>query len=176
MKQNELFYEYAKEIMESPEFSASKQFIQHGTVTVYVHSVNVASVSFSIAHALKKGRLGKTLDLKSLVRAALLHDFFLYDWHTPERMWSLHGWTHPVTAARNAGQTFGASEKERSLIRTHMWPYTLLHPPQHAEGWIICLADKICSAHETLFCRKKPALFSKKGRSPAQEPSPLPPS
>jgi uncharacterized protein len=176
MKQKELFYEYAKEIMESPEFSASKQFIQHGTVTVYAHSVNVASVSFSIGCALKKGRLGKTLDLKSLVRAALLHDFFLYDWHTPERMWSLHGWTHPVTAARNAGQMFNASEKEYSLIRTHMWPYTLFHPPRYAEGWIICLADKICSAHETLFCRKKPAWFSKKGRSPEQEPSPLPPS
>jgi uncharacterized protein len=175
MKQNELFYEYAKDIMESAEFSASKQFIQHGTITVYAHSVNVASLSFSMACTLKKGRLGKDLDLRSLVRAALLHDFFLYDWHTPEKMWSLHGWTHPVTAARNAGQMFGASEKEYSLIRTHMWPYTLFHPPQHAEGWLICLADKICSAHETLFCRKKLVLFKKKDRSPKQ-PDSLSPS
>jgi uncharacterized protein len=113
--------------------------------------------------------------MESLVRAALLHDFFLYDWHTPDKMWSLHGWTHPVRAVENGRKYFAISDKEASLIRTHMWPWTLLHPPVCREGWIICLADKLCSAGETLFRWRKPSVpllrsevssFQKKSLSP----------
>jgi hypothetical protein len=39
-----------------------------------------------------------------------------------------------------------------------MWPWTLLHPPVCREGWIICLADKLCSAAETLFRWRKPSV------------------
>ncbi|MDR0601027.1 MAG: HD domain-containing protein [Treponema sp.] len=162
MKNRELFHEYAKDILESERFAVCREFIQHGTISVYTHSLEVASLSFSMACILRESPFGRGMDLRSLVRAALLHDFFLYDWHTPEKMWSLHGWTHPVTAAKNARKMFAASEKECSLIRTHMWPYTLLHPPQYPEGWIICFADKICSLRETLFCRKKIWFWEKK--------------
>ncbi|MDR1420916.1 MAG: phosphohydrolase [Treponema sp.] len=167
----EPFYRYAKDILESDQFAVCRDFIQHGTVSVYAHSVAVASLSFSMACFLRDVPFGRPrINLRSLVRAALLHDFFLYDWHTPERMWSLHGWTHPVTAARNAEKMFGASQKEYSLIRTHMWPYTLLHPPRHLEGWLICLADKLCSAGETLFHRKK---IRSGGRKTPAGPLPL---
>ncbi|MDR0552115.1 MAG: hypothetical protein LBG72_08905, partial [Spirochaetaceae bacterium] len=85
---------------------------------------------------------------KALVRAALLHDFFLYDWHDE---WKLdHGWTQPITAAENARKYFNVSEKEYSLIRTHMWPWKLLHPPRYKEGWLICLSDKIVSLKEAV--------------------------
>lgn len=161
-EKRELFYRYAKDILESEQFAACRNFIQHGTVSVYAHSVAVASLSFSMACFLRNGPFNPRINLRSLVRAALLHDFFLYDWHTPEKMWSLHGWTHPVTAAKNAERIFTASQKEYSLIRTHMWPYTLLHPPRHLEGWLICLADKLCSARETFFCRGKIRLWGKK--------------
>ncbi|MDR3334440.1 MAG: HD domain-containing protein [Treponema sp.] len=148
MKNTTLFEKSVNLIAGSEKFAECKQFIQHGTVTVYEHSIAVAALSFTI------GELFRNVDLESLVRAAVLHDFFLYDWHVPENMWSLHGWTHPVTAAENARRFFGISDKEYSLIRTHMWPYTLLHPPQYPEGWIICLSDKIVSAQETLFRQK----------------------
>jgi uncharacterized protein len=149
MKDTRLFDSLAREILENEVFAQSKNFIQHGSISVYEHSISVAKVSFTL------GKFFRVADLRSLVRSALLHDFFLYDWHVPEKMWSLHGWTHPVTAAKNARLHFNASEKEYSLIRSHMWPYTLLHPPHYTEGWIICLADKICSAAETLFRRGK---------------------
>ena len=137
----------AKEIIENNVFAISKTFIQHGRISVYEHSISVAKMSFRIAEFFRLA------DKKSLVRSALLHDFFLYDWHTPEKMWSLHGWTHPVTAAENAKKYFNISKKEYSLIRSHMWPYTLFHPPLYKEGWIICFADKLCSISETLFKR-----------------------
>jgi uncharacterized protein len=147
MKNKALFHKLSKDILESEVFAQCRRFMQHGSISVYAHSLSVARMSFGMAERIPG------LDLRSLVRAALLHDFFLYDWHVPEKMWSLHGWTHPVTAAKNARAYFQVSDKEYSLIRTHMWPYTLLHPPVYPEGWIICLADKACSAVETLFRR-----------------------
>ncbi|MDR3304343.1 MAG: HD domain-containing protein [Treponema sp.] len=147
MSDNELFETITKAICESAVFCQNKLFIQHGAISVYEHSLSVARMSF---------RLGKKLriaDLHSLVRAALLHDFFLYDWHT--RIFSWHGWMHPVYAAENARKYFNISPKEYSLIRTHMWPFTLLHPPQYREGWVICLADKMVSFVETVFRRSK---------------------
>ncbi|MDR2536008.1 MAG: HD domain-containing protein [Treponema sp.] len=147
MKHPELFEAFSKDILENNTFGLCKSFIQHGCISVYEHSLEVAKMSFSI------GEFFKIKDQQSLVRGALLHDFFLYDWHVPEKMWSLHGWTHPVTAANNGRKYFQISDKEYSLIRSHMWPYTLLHPPRYKEGWIICLADKICSLGETIFKR-----------------------
>jgi uncharacterized protein len=170
MEKEALFRGLADEILGSGEFAACKNFIQHGAVTVYTHSYEVAAASFAVAYALRKTRFGAGIDLRSLVRAALLHDFFLYDWHKPENMWSLHGWTHPVTAAENARKVFAATDKEYSLIRTHMWPFTLFHPPQYREGWIICLADKVCSLRETLFRRgplKFPAFLKRNSKKPA---------
>jgi uncharacterized protein len=149
MKDRNLFNELAKEILENEKFAPCRGFIQHGAISVYEHCRAVAELSFSL------GESSRGIDTRSLVRAALLHDFFLYDWHTPEKMWSLHGWTHPVTAAENARAAFGISDKEYSLIRTHMWPYTLFHPPKYREGWIICLADKIVSLQETIFRRSR---------------------
>jgi uncharacterized protein len=152
MKDSALFAKFADPILGNKVFAQSKAHIQHGRITVYEHSLDVARLSF------RMGKLFKIKDMESLVRAALLHDFFLYDWHRPEKMWSLHGWTHPVRAVENARKHFNISDKEASLIRSHMWPWTLLHPPQLREGWIICAADKLCSAAETLFRWRKPSV------------------
>jgi uncharacterized protein len=148
MKNQNEFDSLAKDILEHEVFAESKAFIQHGKISVYEHSLDVARLSFRV------GDFFNIADKRSLVRSALLHDFFLYDWHVPEKMWSLHGWTHPVTAAKNAQRYFNIGDKEYSLIRSHMWPYTLLHPPCYREGWIICFADKAISLWETLFRRR----------------------
>jgi uncharacterized protein len=136
------FDRIAHDIVTNEKFQECRNFIQHGRTTVYDHSLSVAKISFKLSS------FWKVKDRAALVRAALLHDFFLYDWHDE---WKLdHGFTHPVEAAENAVTWFNISEKEYSLIRTHMWPFTLLHPPQYKEGWIICAADKISSLTETL--------------------------
>ena len=144
------FDDICRPILTSEKYRECKKYIQHGNVSIYMHCFLVARLSYRIA------LFFNLPDTSSLVRAALLHDFFLYDWHTPEKMWSRHGWTHPVAAADNAVKYFNISLKEYSLIRTHMWPWTPFHPPKYKEGWIICTVDKFISLGETLHIIRQP--------------------
>jgi uncharacterized protein len=107
----------------------------------------VAELAFSIVED------KPNIDRKCVVRAALLHDFFLYEWHIPGLRYVLHGWAHPAIAAKKAREVFGIGDKEYSCIRTHMWPWTLLHPPRCREGWVVSLADKIVAVKETALQR-----------------------
>ena len=82
------------------------------------------------------------------MRAALLHDYFLYDWHAWEGgEHRLHGLFHAGTALKNARADFALSAVEENAILRHMFPLTPI-PPRCREGWIICLADKLCAACE----------------------------
>ena len=87
------------------------------------------------------------------MRAALLHDYFLYDWHEHDAPGNkhprLHGFYHPGIAARNAKKDFNLTERELDAIRKHMWPLTIL-PPSHRESWVITMADKYVSSLEVL--------------------------
>ena len=60
----------------------------------------------------------------------------------------IHGFTHPMTALRNADRDFDLTDTERDIIKKHMFPLTVI-PPTCREGWIVCLADKYCSLYET---------------------------
>jgi uncharacterized protein len=136
------FEEAAHDIVKSAVFVQTKNYIQHGKISIYEHSLEVAKISTKLS------RFWKVKNRRSLVRAALLHDFFLYDWHDEWKM--THGFTHPVEAAENARKYFNISEKVYSLIRSHMWPFTLFHPPRYKEDWLICMADKIVALKETV--------------------------
>ena len=80
----------------------------------------------------------------------MLHDFYLYDWHKPEEAQPLHGFRHPATALRNARKHFALNKVEENVIISHMWPLTLRKVPRCREAALVCLADKICSLHETV--------------------------
>lgn len=80
-----------------------------------------------------------------MIRGALLHDYFLYDWHEPHH--GLHGYTHASLALRNAAQDFAISPIEADVIKKHMWPLNI-KPPRYREAMIVTIADKICSAKE----------------------------
>ncbi|WP_283610219.1 HD domain-containing protein [Faecalispora anaeroviscerum] len=153
-REREQFDRYARQLLEHPQVLRMEQFIQHGSVSCLEHSVAVAELSFWLCR-----RLGLHADWNSLVRGALLHDFFLYDWHQkdPNRP-GLHGFTHPRAALKNAERLFPLSERERDIIAKHMWPLTLGSCPRFRESAIVCAADKCCSLWETFFCRstKKP--------------------
>lgn len=88
---------------------------------------------------------------RELIRGALLHDYFLYDWHIPddENPHRLHGFYHPGVALRNALKEYHLTEREKDIIRKHMWPLTVI-PPGCREAWIVSAADKWCSLLETL--------------------------
>ena len=127
-----------------------KRFRQHGNVSTYDHCNEVAKLSYRL-----NDRLKLRADVKTLLYGAMLHDFYLYDWHRKDdgsHRW--HGFHHAERAAKNAEEHFHAGEKVLSVIRTHMWPLNLTHPPRSKEAWIVCLADKCVAFRETLFRRK----------------------
>lgn len=136
----------------SDEIREMKTFIQHGEITTYKHVINVVKLCYILD---KKFRL--KADKNVLLTAALLHDFYGYDWHDC-RLSELHGFKHPITAAGRASEIFDVDESIQDAIKTHMWPFTLMHVPQSKEAWILCVADKLASMSETLWMRgeKKP--------------------
>ena len=107
----------------------------------------VARESLRVAH-----RLHMKVDEESLIRSAILHDYYLYDWRGHGD--HLHGYHHPYIAAANAARDFHLNQKELKSIQTHMWPLNITDPPTSSEAIAICIADKICSIQETLHMRK----------------------
>ena len=63
-------------LMQEGPIEENKNYIQHGDVTVFDHCIAVAEYSCRIAEFLHL-----SVNRKVLIRGALLHDYFLYDWH-----------------------------------------------------------------------------------------------
>lgn len=119
-------------------------FLQHGGISVHQHCVSVAYLSCWIAW-----RLHLKVEYSSLIRGALLHDYFLYDWHDERGGHRLHGFRHPRRALWNAREDFELTPVEANIILRHMFPLTPV-PPCYLEGWIVCAADKLCTLWEIL--------------------------
>ena len=138
-------------------FLEEKNFRHHHTVTVYQHSISVAKLSVYFAM-----RCPFHVHIDSLIRGALLHDYFLYDWHTTDlktlqqksktNFCPLHGFVHPKISLLQAIQDYSINEIEKDIILHHMFPLTLI-PPKTKEGWIVTIADKIIAIQETVLYR-----------------------
>ncbi len=140
------FFKLISPYTEHKKVKQMKEYIQHGDVTTYAHCVSVAAISFWMNRRLKVGA-----DEAALMKGAMLHDFYLYDWHAYDNgEHRLHGYTHPHKAAATAKKYFGLSTIEEGIIRNHMWPLTLFHMPTSKEAWIVCMADKYVSSKETV--------------------------
>ena len=112
------YMECVRDILEHPVFQSMENFIQHGTTSCKAHCLQVSYLSYHICR-----RFG--WDYRKAARAGLLHDLFLYDWHTHARETGnhFHGFTHPRAALNNARKYF-------SLMS-------------------VVYADKLCSVTET---------------------------
>lgn len=141
-----LIRENADDILQSENFKKTKEYVQHGTMSVNSHSINVAKYSIALS---KKLRI--KCSHRDLVRGALLHDYFLYDWHDKDRedYRFFHGFYHPGIALKNASKEYELTPRQRDIIGKHMWPLTVV-PPMCREAWIVTAADKYCSFMETV--------------------------
>lgn len=141
---------YASDILHSENFNNSKKNMQHGTISVKEHSIQVARQSI-----LFSDMLGIEHDRRDLVRGALLHDYFLYDWHhaDKENPHRLHGFYHPARALKNAEREYELTDRQKEIIVKHMWPLTII-PPMCREAWLVTAADKYCSLLETIHLQK----------------------
>lgn len=140
MKNQKIYYD----IIDTDNFKRQKIFLQHGNISVYEHSIRVAQKCYEIATS-----LNIDVDLDSLIKGALLHDYFLYDWHEKQEFHRFHGIRHPKFARDNAKRDFGLTQKEENMILSHMFPLGKIIPTCK-ESVILCCVDKYCALSELI--------------------------
>lgn len=138
-----LLIEHELDILEkNSRFLETKNYWQHGGISVYEHCINVAIMSCYIAD---KHHLD--VNYPAMIRGGLLHDYFLYNQHDKHPSHRLHGWKHPRAALENAKADCNVTPLEADIILRHMFPLTPISPA-FLEGWVVSLADKICACIE----------------------------
>lgn len=139
------FQELAAPYLRDEQVQRMGAFVQHGSTSTLAHCVRVARTSLKLSRALH-ARVNEA----DLVAAALLHDFYLYDWHDRSTSRPKHATRHPLYAAHNARELLGVNDHVAAAIESHMWPLPPTRVPASREAWIICIADKWCSLAETV--------------------------
>ncbi len=140
------FFEIFGDLIDSQEVQSLKEYEQHLEIDRFQHVMSVALISNYICKKLSKNHYAAT-------RAAIMHDLVYYDWREGDTgKWHRpHGYKHPIYAAMNAKELcHDLTDKEESIIRTHMWPLTV-SPPKSFESYVIVFADKYCATREVLY-------------------------
>lgn len=132
------------EVLPRGRVAEMKKYISHSDVTVYRHCIKVAFTAYTLAV-----RYRISCNLHALVRGALLHDYYLYDWHDKNKGFRWHGLKHHRFALANAERDFDLDDTERNIIAAHMFPLTFWSVPRCREAWLVTLADKKVAAEET---------------------------
>ena len=154
---------YLGPLLENPYVQSMDHYIQHSDVTTLDHCMKVACMALFLAR-----KYGIDVNEKELVTGGFLHDFYLYDWHITKHKGHLHGYYHPEVAAENARRLLGVSPAVCEMIRTHMFPLTLLHPPRTREAWLVCQADKWIACAETFSPARRRAARLRRRRARAE--------
>ena len=116
MTAEEMLWEYGGDILRSPTMDQERTIPQHGSTTCYDHSVAVTLCSIRLAQ-----KWGWDVDWRSLVRGALLHDYFLYNWREHNRDHKLHGFYHARKAMENAQRDFGLNPPDKICATREVW-------------------------------------------------------
>ena len=141
-KEEDLLLQYGSDILNAESYQILKTYQHHYRSNTYAHCVSVTLFALKFA---KKMHI--KVDVEKLVRGCLLHDYYLYNHRTEERI-PHHLLHHPKVAAENAQRDFNVGPIESDMILSHMWPITFFRFPICTEGWILVYADKIVSLKE----------------------------
>ena len=139
------FINTARPLLEDPMVKKLSQCKHHRDKTRLDHVKEVAYLSFLWGERF-------SLDCEAIIRGALLHDLFYYDWlHEGPR---LHAFRHHNIALKNARKITHLSKKEEDIIKKHMWPLTII-PPRYMESLIVSLVDTFCSARDYVSVKRQ---------------------
>lgn len=136
------YYKIVEDLLRHKKVQQMKQYYHHGKISTHFHCVYVSYTVYKVCCRLQ-------LSAYETTRAALLHDFYLYDWHITKHD-EKHAWYHPKAAVKNIEKYIGPlSDVQRNMILCHMWP---LHPaaPKSIGGFVLTFADKHCADMELL--------------------------
>ncbi|MDE6599165.1 MAG: HD family phosphohydrolase [Oscillospiraceae bacterium] len=144
------YYYLVADLLESETVLKMQDYIHHGDTTCFQHCLNVSYYNYKVCRFF-------SLNARAGARAGLLHDLFLYDWHTYKRKKGerLHGFTHAKTALKNVKEHFYVSDLESDMIEKHMFPLNITALPKYRETLVIVLVDKYCGLIETVIPRAK---------------------
>ena len=137
-----LVREIGGDIISSQEMDFQREQRHHGSISCFDHSFTVAYLSVWIAD-----RFSVSVDINSLIRGALLHDYYLYDSKNYAKSSYNHLIQHAKTALSNAVRDYDINEIEKNIISRHMFPITCI-PPKYRESVIVNIADKISASLE----------------------------
>lgn len=127
-----------------------KEIEMHRGSNCYIHSFKVAKL------AIKRCQRHHRIDIDpfTVLFAAILHDYYLYDWRKDRSKMKNHMSSHPYVAAENAVKDFGIHEPVKKAIQTHMWPVNITDYPRSMEATIISNADKAIYIREICCSRR----------------------
>lgn len=147
--------QYAGDILAHPRFQQLRTFCHHGLDnSVYDHSVAVAEAACQIARLMRLSESETT----SVVRAALLHDFFGYDWHGERfrrylshfsgvhRIAHMHGFIHGHIAADRASIPSVCPSGSAKPLHGICFRWAAM--PRTRIAWIVTVADKAVASKE----------------------------
>lgn len=146
-REKDEFLTFIRPIIKNESVQLMDTYRHHHEMTCLEHSFFVAIGSYY--YAKKMG-----LDIKKIVKGAILHDLFLYDWHYLEDRKRFHGIRHPKIALHNARRMVNLDKIEEDIIVKHMWPITVV-PPKYMESWLVCATDKYCAVVESMVNQDK---------------------
>lgn len=137
------FTNLVDDLINHPKVNQLSSYKQHLNTSRFQHSLNVAYYSFLFSKRLN-------VNTEDTVRAALLHDFFLYDWRTEQPVAGNHVTVHPQQALLNAQTVTHVTPLMEDVILSHMWPLGS-QKPKSKEAWIVSVADKVCTIMELTY-------------------------
>jgi len=141
MKKNlKEFNNIYNEIKKVDKYKKLEDNIHHG-ITRIEHVERVAKFSYKVALLLK-------LDYKSVIKGALLHDFFIKE-DIDRGNYNKFLKEHPSIALKNSKNHFKINSVEEDIIINHMYPLCG-KKPETKEGLLVNIIDKIVSVYESI--------------------------
>lgn len=134
-------------LLNDPKVLKMKEVPMHRGSNCYMHSFRVARLA--VHRALKR----KNVDVEAILLAAVLHDYYLYDWRKDPSKRKHHGQRHPYIAAQHAVEDFHVNDLVKKIIESHMWPLNFKEFPKTKEARILSISDKSIATREALCCK-----------------------
>lgn len=149
------FHAMIADLLANEKVNQLDLYNQHLNTSRLQHSINVAYLSYQFTK-------NKKVNVLDTVRAALLHDFFLYEWRSEQPVKGNHISIHPQQALLTAKTITEVTPLMEDIILSHMWPVGRTKP-KSKEAWIVSTADKISTMLELstqLLLKSKKIVYS----------------